>query len=66
MKYSIFNSRIKLSKNTDIIFNSLTENFIIIPKNKYINLSTIDRDTLIKFKFLGIVCENDENEEKKN
>lgn len=64
MKHSIFNNRIPLSENTDIIFNSLSEQSIIIHKNATLPL-TADTENEMIIKSLidkGIICNDNEDE----
>ncbi|MDE6536614.1 MAG: hypothetical protein K2M13_01015 [Muribaculaceae bacterium] len=57
MKYSIFNNRLSLSENADIIYNSLSEKYIIIRKNCSLPLLSSDENkdeinTLLSMGFI--------------
>lgn len=64
MKYSIFNNRLALTEKTDIIFNSLSEQTLILHKNATIPLppDTKEEAILNKLKADGFICEDQEDE----
>lgn len=64
MKYSIFNNRIPLSEKTDIVFNSLSEQSIIIHKDASIPLISNPKNESIldSLKNKGIICDDNVDE----
>lgn len=64
MKYSIYNSRIKLSEKTDIVFNALSEQSIILHKDASIPLvPNIENQSVIdSIRAKGIICDDNEDE----
>lgn len=64
MKYSIFNNRIPLSEKTDIVFNALSEQSIIIHKNATIPLvSNPENESILEsIRAKGIICNDKEDE----
>lgn len=67
MKYSIFNNRIPLSEKTDIVFNALSEQSIIILKGAAIPIapSSENKSIVDSIKAKGIICDDSEDEIKK-
>lgn len=64
MKYSIFNNRIPLSEKTDIVFNTLSEQSIIIHKDAIIPIvsNSENEGILNSIRAKGIICEDSEDE----
>lgn len=63
MKLSIFNSRIQLSKDSDIIYNSLSNKFIgISPSKKLDDLSSLTERELSQLKTAGIIVDRNLDE----
>lgn len=58
MKHSIFNSRISISDNSDLIYNAFTNKFVII--RRHINI--LDNDNVDKFKNFGFIVDDDFDE----
>lgn len=57
MKYSIFNNRLRLSENADIIYNALSEKYIIIRKNASLPLlySDENKDEINTLTSMGFI-----------
>jgi uncharacterized protein len=64
MKFSIFNNRIPLSNNTDILFNSLSEESRIIPKNMILDVKTMTPEIITEFVNAGFIIDDNIIEEK--
>lgn len=64
MKFSIFNNRIPLSNNTDILFNSLSEESRIIPKNMILDVKTMAPEIIAEFVNAGFIIDDSIIEEK--
>lgn len=62
MKFSIYNTRLNLSANTDVIFNSVTADSVIIPKNLSLDLQSISLETIALFREKGIIVSQDKDE----
>ena len=58
MKFSIFNNRIPLSNNTDILFNSLSEESRIIPKNMILDVKTMTPEIITEFVNAGFIIDD--------
>lgn len=67
MKCSVFNNRIPLSEKTDIVFNALSEQSIIIHKDASIPIvsDSENKDVLDSLRAKGIICDDNEDEMKK-
>lgn len=62
MKFSIYNTRLNLSANTDVIFNSVTADSVIIPKNLSLDLQSISPEMIALFREKGIIVSQDKDE----
>lgn len=62
MKFSIYNTRLSLSPNTDIIFNSATAESVIVPKNLRLDLQSISPEMIASFQNKGIIVSHDKDE----
>ena len=58
MKQSIFNNRIPLSSNTDILFNSFTELSLIVDKNFAFNENDLSQENFDEFCQKGFLVED--------
>ncbi|MBD5237398.1 MAG: radical SAM protein [Bacteroidales bacterium] len=64
MKYSIFNNRLRLSENADIIYNALSEKYIIIRKNASLPLlySDENKDEINTLTSMGFIVPDNKKE----
>ncbi len=62
MKLSIFNTRIPLSENTDVIFNTFSEEMLVINRNVKLNIPYIDTSFIKVLKEKGFLVDDQEDE----
>lgn len=62
MKFSIYNTRLNLSQRTDIIFNAVTSDSVIVPKDLSLDISSLNPKMIKLFLEKGILVNKDKDE----